>query len=280
MVILLLTNKKLGHEARKLVAAFKKRGHQVDINQPTSTPHVVIARHLGAKNPNNLVLSLHYQSMGIPVINSPQSSALAKNKYEAGKVFKMNGLPIPYTQEFTGLDHDMPYPLVAKVLRGSQGKGVYLCNDENDLRSCTQQHDSMLIQEFINTRPGEDLRVFVIGNRVAGVMHRSNLKGDFRANISQGGVGKKYALTPEIEKLALSVAKVIGLDICGVDLLFADQGFKVCEVNSTPGFKGFDKYCGGSMADLIADHVCNQMGNDTQINIGNSLAGYMFENSE
>jgi len=259
MIVLLLTNQTPGHEARKLIAAFQERGHQVDVNTPTGTPDVVVARHIGAKNPENLPLALHYQSMGIPVINTPQSAALAKNKYEAGKLFAANGLPTPYTRELTTLDHDMPYPLVAKVLRGSQGKGVYLCQNREELEQVSQQHGTMIIQEFINTRPGEDLRVFVIGGRVIGVMHRKSLNGDFRANISQGGIGESYPLTPEIENLALTVARLIGLDICGVDLLFADTGFKVCEVNATPGFRGFDKYCGSNMAELIADYVCAQV---------------------
>ena len=258
MIVLLLTNQPPGHEARKIIAALESRGHQVDVNIPTGTPNVVVARHIGTKNPGNLPLALHYQAMGIPVINTPQSAALAKNKYEAGKLFAANGLPTPYTQELTTLDHDMPYPLVAKVLRGSQGKGVYLCTTRAELEQVSRKHGSMIIQEFIDTRPGEDLRVFVIGQRVAGVMHRKSLNGDFRANISQGGVGEAYSLTPEIETLALTAARLIGLDICGVDLLFADTGFKVCEVNATPGFRGFDRYCGSNMAELIADYVCSQ----------------------
>jgi gamma-F420-2:alpha-L-glutamate ligase len=265
MIVLLLTNKTLGHEARKLVAAFEARGHQVDVNTPTATPHVVLARHLGNKNPENLGLALHYQNMGIPVINTPQSAALAKNKYEAGKLFEANGLPTPRTQELTTLDHDFEYPLVAKVLRGSQGKGVYLCKDRQELEEVSQKHGTMIIQEFVSTRPGEDLRVFVVGGRVVGVMKRKSINGDFRANISQGGVGEPYQLTPEIETLALTVAKIVGLDICGVDLLFADAGFKVCEVNATPGFRGFDKYCGSSMADLIVDYVVERT-NENNIN--------------
>ena len=259
MIVLLLTNSPPGHEARKLIAAFAARGHHVDINIPTATPDVVVARHIGTKNPGNLPLALHYQAMGIPVFNTPQSAALAKNKYEAGKLFEANGLPIPRTQELNGLDHNMPYPLVAKVLRGSQGKGVYLCNNREELETVSQRHGSMIIQEFIDAKPGEDLRVFVLGQRVVGVMHRKSINGDFRANISQGGVGEAYPLTAKIENLALTSARLVGLDICGVDLLFGHNGFMVCEINATPGFRGFDRFCGSSMADLIVDYICGQV---------------------
>ena len=88
-----------------------------------------------------------------------------------------------------------------------------------------------------------------------GVMHRKNLDGDFRANISQGGIGEPYELTPDIEILALMAAKIIGTEICGVDLLFDKNRFKICEINSTPGFRGFDKYCGTTMAREIVNYI-------------------------
>jgi RimK family alpha-L-glutamate ligase len=255
MIVLLLTNENLGYEAKHLIKEFVIRGHKVDINKPTATPDVVMARHLGSKIPGNLYLATHYQTMGIPVINTPQSHALAKNKFESGKLFEANNLPVPRTRELTGLNHDLTYPVVAKVLRGSQGKGVYLCNDEQELEKRFRGPDPMIIQEFINARPGEDLRVFVIGGKVIGVMHRKSLNGDFRANISQGGVGEPYALTPEIESLALTASKTLRMDICGVDLLFDHSGFRLCEINATPGFKGFDKYCGTNMASNIVEYV-------------------------
>ena len=257
MIVLLLTNKQLGHEARTLVETLKARGHTVDVNTPTTTPDIVLARHLGSKNPGNLYLATHYQSMGIPVVNTPQACALAKNKFESGKLFVANGLPVPRTKELTEIEQadSFTYPVVAKVLRGSQGKGVYLCHNREELAQSMTGPSPMIVQEYINARPGEDLRVFVIGGKVTGVMHRRSINGDFRANISQGGVGQPYDLTPEIESMALKAAKIVGLDVCGVDLLFDHVGFRICEINATPGFRGFDKYCGTNMASMIAGYL-------------------------
>jgi len=78
---------------------------------------------------------------------------------------------------------------------------------------------------------------------------------DFRANISQGGSGEVYPLNDEVEFLARESAKILGLDIAGVDLLFDKRGFRVCEVNSNPGFKGFEKYCNLDVAGAITEYI-------------------------
>jgi len=260
MIVLLLTNKKLGYEARQLKAEFESRGHLVDHNIPTATPDIVVARQLGQRNPSNLYLALHYHGLGVRVINTPQAAILAKNKYDSGKLFEANGLPVPWTEELTSVDQlkNFNYPVIVKVLRGSKGNGVYLCHTRDEVEQRFNGADPMIIQEYVDTRPGEDLRVFIVGGRVIGIMHRKSSSGDFRANISQGGTGYPYTLTPEIENLALTAARVVGLEICGVDLLFDQLGFKVCEINASPGFKGFDNFCQSNMAKVIVDYIEQQ----------------------
>ena len=58
-----------------------------------------------------------------------------------------------------------------------------------------------------------------------------------------------------MEYIALETAKVLGLDIAGVDLLFTENGYVVCEANSNPGFSGFEKYCGLDVADRITEYI-------------------------
>jgi RimK family alpha-L-glutamate ligase len=111
------------------------------------------------------------------------------------------------------------------------------------------------VQEYLGAHPGEDLRVLVVGGKVIGAMKRTAPEGDFRANITNGGTGSNYEVTPEIEYIARETAKVLGLDIAGIDLLFDPRGFRVCEANSNPGFKGFEEYCGKDVADAITEYI-------------------------
>jgi gamma-F420-2:alpha-L-glutamate ligase len=114
---------------------------------------------------------------------------------------------------------------------------------------------TMIIQEFVDAQPGTDLRVWVIGGKTVVAMKRTGAEGDFRANISQGGTAELFEITDEVDYLARETARVLGLQIAGVDLLFDKDGYKICEANSSPGFEGMDQYCGQDMAQRIVDFI-------------------------
>jgi gamma-F420-2:alpha-L-glutamate ligase len=100
------------------------------------------------------------------------------------------------------------------------------------LVSWLDRSQSLILQQYIGTRPGKDLRVWVIGGQVVGAMLRSSTDGSFKANISRGGDGQAFPLNPELERLARDSAAALNLDIAGVDLLFDGDGYSICEVNS------------------------------------------------
>jgi RimK family alpha-L-glutamate ligase len=117
-----------------------------------------------------------------------------------------------------------------------------------ELISSLDRSQTLILQQYIGSRPGEDLRVWVVGGKVLGAMLRRSTDGSFKANISRGGDGQAYPLNAEIERLALGCAKALELEIAGVDLLFNDDGYSVCEVNSAPGFAGFEATTGLNVA--------------------------------
>ena len=88
---------------------------------------------------------------------------------------------------------------------------------------------------------------------------RSSNNGDFRAGISTGGSGASFELTPEIIQISETIARLMRLSIAGVDLLIQGKTFVLCEVNSAPGFRGFETYCGVDVADKIAEYVASRI---------------------
>ena len=118
---------------------------------------------------------------------------------------------------------------------------------------------SMILQQYIDTRPGQDLRVWVIGGQVLGAMLRRSTDGSFKANISRGGDGMAFALNPELEQLAAQAVAAVNLGIAGVDLLFDGSGYNVCEVNSAPGFAGFEAATGLNVARAVLQHVLSRL---------------------
>lgn len=129
-----------------------------------------------------------------------------------------------------------------KTLRGTRGGGVFLAqtkeqfNDVTALIASSNPNVHFLFQEYIARSHGRDLRVFVAGNKVLACMERKSEGGNFKSNISLGGRGKNYPPDEEITTLSVNVAKVSGLEIAGIDLLFNEGNYEVCEANSALGF--------------------------------------------
>ena len=176
-------------------------------------------------------------------------------------------LPMPKTILVNGavdvelIRKEIGFPCVVKATKGSKGKTVHLCETKKAFSSLMELLESislkktMIIQEFIQTAIGVDLRAWVVGGKTIAVMKRTGPTGDFRANISAGGTGEAYEITPEVDFIARETARTLGLQIAGVDLLFGENGFLVCEANSSPGFDGIDKYCDRDMAREISAFV-------------------------
>ena len=100
---------------------------------------------------------------------------------------------------------------------------------------------NIIIQEFISSSKGKDLRIFVIGGRAIGGMKRIAREGKFKANFSYGGQVEPFDLNPEVEWLASESTRLLGLEMSGVDILFSGESYMVSEVNSAPGFEGFER---------------------------------------
>jgi len=164
------------------------------------------------------------------------------------------------------VEKQLGFPAVVKTILGSQGRGVFLCDtrsgfeDLMQLVSATESKANMIIQEFIKSSKGRDLRVFVIGGKVVACMERLAKEGDFKANFSRGGEVRQFKISPEIEWLATESARILGLDIAGIDLLFDGEHFKICEANSSPGFRGIESCCNISIPDEIYDFIKIRLG--------------------
>nr|XP_006014682.2 PREDICTED: beta-citrylglutamate synthase B [Latimeria chalumnae] len=153
----------------------------------------------------------------------------------------------------------LEFPLVVKNTRGHRGKAVFLARDKHHLLDLTHliRHEApYLFQHYVKESHGRDVRVVVVGGRVVGTMLRCSTDGRMQSNCSLGGVGMKYSLSEEGKQLAVQVSNILGMDVCGIDLLMKEDGsFYVCEANANVGFIAFDKACSIDVAGIIADYA-------------------------
>jgi gamma-F420-2:alpha-L-glutamate ligase len=247
--------------SRSSAKSIRYQGEKIEL------PDLVLSRTGAGTNYFTRSVMRQIEKFGIPVINDADSISRVSDKLLTSQLLVKENLPIPKTILVNGdvdielIEKEIGFPCVVKATSGSKGKTVHLCQTKKDfvslmsLLSSISLKKTMIIQEFVDAQPGTDLRVWVIGGKTVVAMKRTGAEGDFRANISQGGTAELFEITDEVDYLARETARVLGLQIAGVDLLFDKDGYKICEANSSPGFEGMDKYCGQDMAQRIVDFI-------------------------
>jgi len=150
-------------------------------------------------------------------------------------------------------------PHVIKLNEGTQGAGVILAERASASQSVIEAfrglYANFLVQEFIAEAKGADIRCFVVGSKVVAAMRRQAKRGEFRSNLHRGGTAKGIELDEVETETAIRAARVLGLNVAGVDLLRSRRGPLVLEVNSSPGLEGIEAASGEDVAGSIIDYI-------------------------
>ncbi|MCR3798727.1 RimK family alpha-L-glutamate ligase, partial [Pseudomonas aeruginosa] len=142
---------------------------------------------------------------------------------------------------------------------GTQGIGVVLCETEKAAESVLEAFmglkHNIMVQEYIKEAGGADIRCFVVGDKVIASMKRQAAPGEFRSNLHRGGSASLIKITPEERMTAIRAARVMGLNVAGVDILRSNHGPLVMEVNSSPGLEGIESTTGKDIAGIIIQYL-------------------------
>jgi len=208
------------------------------------------------------ILNILKDEVYLPI--KPESVFIARNKFITLLALKEAGLPVPNTyltisrQTLEGLLDEMSYPVVMKLLYGSLGKGVMFADSKQSAVSLMDTlerfKEPIFLEEYIRN-PGEDIRIFVLGDEVLAAMKRKAKKDERRANIAIGGVGEPIDLGPKMRDLALRAAKVLGMGICGIDIIEGSKGPEIIEANVNVHFEGLTRATGINVAKEIVEYV-------------------------
>lgn len=254
-----------------IVTRTDRRSVRVD-GKVLTLPKVVLPRTGSGTGYYALSVLRHLERLHVPVLNTPDVIETVADKFYSMEILAQHNLPVPRTMlvkhpvDADLVEKQIGFPCVIKVLSGSYGEGVHLVSSKESLDELMEFIEtlksplSLLIQEFIGEKAGQDIRVLVVGGKPIGAMLRKSTDGSFKANITRGGVGEAFELTDEVSYLATETCRVMGLDIGGIDLLFDKTGYKICEANSAPGFQGFEKYCDINVANEIVKYASFRMG--------------------
>jgi ribosomal protein S6--L-glutamate ligase len=192
---------------------------------------------------------------------SPHAFTVGHDKVLTQLDLQKNKIPMPKTYLASSVEaakkvlEKINYPIIMKFPSGTQGKGVMFADSfasaSSMMDALSALRQPFLIQEYVETG-GEDTRAIVVGNKVVACMKRESKAGEARANIHAGGSGKVCNIDAYTKKIAVEASKVIGADVCAVDILESAKGPVIIELNLSPGLQGITKTTKVDVADKIA----------------------------
>jgi ribosomal protein S6--L-glutamate ligase len=228
--------------------------------------HVVIPRIGASITGYGLSVLNQLDMMGVSVLNNAVPIARSRDKLRALQLLSRFGIDIPRTVMCRYRD-EVPQavemvgglPCIIKLIQGTQGVGVMIAHTsaevEGMLDTLWTLGQEILLQELVAESRGKDVRALVVGDHVVAAMRRTARAGEFRSNIHRGGVAEAVELEREFAEVAVKAARVMGLEVAGVDMLEARTGPKIMEVNSSPGFEGLEAATGVDIATAYVSHA-------------------------
>lgn len=299
MKIAILSRDGTLYSCKRLREAAMRRGHQVEILDPLSCymtinpaasamhykgrqlPHydAVIPRIGSAITFYGTAVLRQFEMLGSYPLNESVAITRARDKLRSLQLLARQGIDLP----LTGIAHspddtsdliDMVggAPLVVKLVEGTQGIGVVLAETRQAAESVIDAFRGLnahiLVQEYIKEAKGRDIRCLVVGDSVVAAIERQAKEGDFRSNLHRGGVARIADISPEEREIALRAARTLGLDVAGVDILRAERGPLVMEVNASPGLEGIENTTGIDVASRMIDWVEQHANSDFCLKMG------------
>lgn len=278
---ILSRNPKL-YSTRRLVEAAREHGHEVQVidhlrcymNITSMRPSVsykgekltgfdaIIPRIGASVTFYGMAVLRQFEMMGVYPLNESVAIARSRDKLRSLQLLARKGVGLPVTGFARNpddiddlLDSVGGSKFVIKLLEGTQGIGVVLAENRQAAKSVIEAflglNANILVQEFIEEAGGADIRCFVIDGKVVAAMKRQGKDGEFRSNLHRGGSAELIRITPEERSTAVRAARIMGLNVAGVDLLRSNHGPVVMEVNSSPGLQGIEKATGKDIAGMI-----------------------------
>lgn len=284
-IAILSTNKSL-YSTKRLVEAAKERDHDVQVinhkrcymNITSHKPSIhlqgesitgidaIIPRIGASVSFYGTAVVRQFEMMGVYSVNESVAITRSRDKLRASQLLARRGVGLPVTGFANSPDDTQDLikiaggaPLVVKLLEGTQGVGVVLAETQKAAESVIEAFRGLkanfMVQEFIGESAGTDIRCLIVGGKVVAAMKRQAKDGEFRSNLHRGGSASLVKITPEERSTAVRAAKIMGLNVAGVDLLRSNHGPVVMEVNSSPGLEGIENATGKDVAGMIIEFI-------------------------
>ena len=274
MNIIILSRNASLYSTQSIVDAARRRNHYVRVidhmacdlviesgksniyfnNQPIKNVDAVIPRIGSTATSYGAAVVRQFESQGVFSTLHAEPLLKARDKLSCLQILGSHGIGVPktvfvsnpYTMPFL-LEQMAPYPIIIKLISGTQGMGVILAENKSNAES--------ILEAFHTTKEKVILQKFVVDGEIVGAMKRQAKPGDFGSNLHRGGTSELIKLSSQEEETALKSVEILGLTIAGVDMLKTHAGPVVLEVNASPGLEGIEGTTGVDIAGKIIQFV-------------------------
>lgn len=278
------------YSTRRLVQAAEERGHSVSVlntlrfaielkegepdlyyrNKPLPEYDAIIPRIGASITYYGTAVLRQFEQMDVYAPISANGVMNSRDKLRSLQILSRHDLGIPHTTFVRDRKDVLPAieriggaPVIIKILEGTQGVGVILAETtkvaEAIIETLQSAKQNVLVQHFVKESKGKDIRAFVVGDTVIAAMRRVAQGDEFRSNVHRGGIAEPVELDATYKETAVRAAQIMGLRVAGVDLLEADNGPQIMEVNSSPGLEGIESATKLDIAGAIVEYIANQV---------------------
>lgn len=220
---------------------------------------VIVPRIAPSVQAYGLAVVNHFTMMGVPALNDANGIAISRNKMRALQLLQAQGVPVPPTVMAANASDLRAMvalvggvPVLIKLLTPSEKAGVMVCETlqsmEAALEAVLSMGHNLLVQRYVRRKRERDLRALVVGDRVVAWVERRPRPGRLLHTLARGASLKSVRVPAALDELAVKAARVVGLDVCAIDLLEAGSGPMVFDVNSSPGIKALEAATGKDLA--------------------------------
>lgn len=278
------------YSTRRLFEAAEHRGHKVEVlntmrltigldhgdpelyhrGEEVDLPDAVIPRIGASVTRYGTAVVRQFEQMDVFTPNTAAGISNSRDKLRSLQILSRHDVGIPqtaYVDDKRDVEDALKRvggaPVIIKLLEGTQGVGVILADKMEIAKAIVETLHStkqtVLLQKFVAESKGKDVRAFVVGDRVVAAIRRTAQGQEFRSNVHRGGIAEAIDLDSDYADAAVRAAQIMGLQVCGVDMLEGENGPQIMEVNSSPGLQGIEQATGLDIAGEVIDYIASQV---------------------
>lgn len=229
---------------------------------------LVFVRSVGKYHEEMTILADYCKTQGVKLLERALQQGNVDRDHKSYEALRLLGAGLGYPKSYFSspkkilsyLQREDRWPIVIKDTGGKLGRAAYFVRDFEIAKEIFKGRvkKNYVVQEYIEN-DGE-YRVWVIGGKILGAMHRPMRIGEFEM-VGVVGKSKPVELDKDMKELALKAVEALDVDAAGIDMVRDKKSGKpyILEVNRAAVFGTFERITGLNVVGAIMKWLVGQV---------------------